>query len=114
MNKEDVIRLANNESDERTLLVQIKAQKLAGKAAAFYVAVLSLMLAIDGFLLEHIREFDHLTVMIMLMSVGTVNFAVNAAYEWFHLHKKSSLVDFIIFGVLTLIWIVFVILFFIG
>lgn len=109
MNKEEILRRAQNEKDERELLENVKAQKLGGSISITIAAFVSLALVVDGYLLESYRTYDFITVAFMFMAISLMSNWIAAIYKFIKLKDKKQITDIIVLGAVILWAIVMVI-----
>lgn len=102
MDKNVVLKMAQNSEDEREAAITVRAHKLAGNSSILLACLMALVVIVDGYILELNRYYDFLTVAFMLMGIGAVNNAVFAGTQLIMLKKTSRVVDVCIFGALAI------------
>lgn len=113
MSNEELLNLVKAVKNEQTLLAKLKGLYLAIIVSSLYAAILAFACVISHYMTSDAGNYDYRTVMCMIVSICTVNFAVSAGYEFLCLKKRSKLIDFLLFGVVSLLLIANVVLFFI-
>ena len=76
MNKDEILKKAREEKDERELVIINKAHRLAAEVASCITAILALYVVVDGFLLESGRTYDHAFVGSALVGICCLYFTV--------------------------------------
>lgn len=109
MNREEILKKAQNEKDERVLLEEVKAQKLGGGISSIAAACAALALVVDGFLLENYRTYDFLTVAFMFMAIGMLSNGVAALYKFIKLKDNGEIKNIACCGIVIVCAMVMVI-----
>ena len=91
MNREEILAKAQKETDERELVIKNKAYKHASEAMTLVVAVLALYFAVDGYLLENIRQFGSAAISTALVGAYCVYGAVYEGYVGYQLKNKLNI-----------------------
>lgn len=101
MNKEEILKKAREEKDERELVIENKAHKLAAEIASCITAIMALYVVVDGFLLESGRMYDHAFVSSALVGICCLYFTVQHVYQAVMLKDKSKIFGAILFAMVT-------------
>ena len=102
MDKNTILKMAQNSEDERETAITVRAHKIAGNVSILLACLMALAVIVDGYILESNRYYDFLTVAFMLIGVGAVNNAVFSCYQLILLKKTSRLLDVLVFGALAI------------
>lgn len=101
MNKEEILKKAREEKDERVLVIENKAHRLAAEIASCITAILALYVVVDGFLLESGRVYDHAFVGSALVGICCLYFTVQQVYQAVMLKDKGKIFGAILFAMAT-------------
>ena len=92
MNREEILAKAQKETDERELVIKNNAYKHASQLMTAIVAILALYFAVDGYLLENVREIGSMILGTTMVGIYCIYGAVYQGYVGFHLKDKKSMV----------------------
>lgn len=102
MNRDEILKMAQSEKDERELLEDIKAQKLGGSISITIASFISLALVVDGYLLESYRTYDFVTVALMFIAISILNSWITALYRLIKLQDKKEIGTIIGLGIVII------------
>lgn len=91
MNREEILAKAKKETDERELVIKNKAYKHASEVMTLVIAVMALYFAVDGYLLENVRQFSNMVIGTAMVGIYCIYGAVYEGYVGYHLKNKMSI-----------------------
>ena len=101
MNREEILAKAQNEKDERELVIKNKAYKHASEVMTLIIAALALFFVVDGYLLENVREFSNMVIGSTLIGIFCIYSAVYEGYVGYHLKNKMSIAGCVLMTVIA-------------
>ena len=108
MTKEEILeksRKENKNSDERELIIRIKAFELAGQITLLVMSLIALFITIDGNLLASGRLYSYNTVGGLLVSIGILYCLISEAYLLSKMRERRKVFS-VVFFVCFLLYIV--------
>ena len=101
MNREEILAKAQKETDERELTIKNKAYKYASEVMTTIVALIGLFCAVDGFLLENVREFGSTIIAMAVIMIALIYYTVYEGYVAYQLKEKKNIFSFVIWLLFT-------------
>lgn len=102
MDREDVLRRARNEKDERELLIKNKAYKIAGEVSFTCILVMAIYFLIDTYILNNITIENPSVISAILIMTGCIYVIIEELYLLIRLKLKRKIVSVIIFGYIAI------------
>lgn len=101
MNRDEILaksRKENKNSDERELIIKIKAFDLAGKITLLVLSLVALSIVIDGDILESGRLYSYNTVGGLLISIGLLYCLISEAYLLAKMKERRKVFSVVFFA----------------
>lgn len=105
MNRETILKKAQNEKDERELALIVNANRLAGECTFGVIALSAILLMIDSRFLGNTRQFETMTVVAILIGIGCLYWLISDTYLLVKTGAKRKMLS-VLFATLLTIWVV--------